>query len=509
MHLRATSANVNLLLATVFTALAGMGAALFFWEPSLELAGYVGLLLLFTALVGGLILQRWAKGQLDWFEPGVFVSLLYLAVFGYGGLRLVAQPALLHPLLESDRRWLFLGLFFIILGVIAFWVGYYGPLGRSLSELVGRTKHERLRATAAIQPFWVVALYAIGLGARLYMIQAGWYSYLMQRESYFSSLASAQVFMMVELFCRFALVLAWLDHFSHPRDSRRRLLAYALMGSELFWGFFSGMKSSVLYPILLVAMAYTYKRGRFPLRVALVALLLVVLLYPINGTYRELVRSGTVQIRSPVDMIATTPLILRESLFQFAGSRVYLESGYESTVNRATSLLQNYALLIKYLDTTGAYWRGRELVLLPALVFVPRFIWPDKPLYDKGYWFAVNVWGQDPHIYSSIALTYPGDLYLQFGLLSLVLGMFLTGVLFRWLYERCAWARSDYYLFFYIFLFYSLVRHESDLVFKLAGTMKIFLILFVLSLLVFRPARRLVTSYSLAPPIHAPGTQVS
>jgi len=68
-------------------------------------------------------------------------------------------------------------------------------------------------------------------------------------------------------------------------------------------------------------------------------------------------------------------------------------------------------------------------------------------------------------------------------------GMFLTGVLFRWLYEQYARAATDYSLFFYVLLFRHLVQQESDVVFKLAGIVKLFLVLFLLSLVVFRVPR--------------------
>ncbi|MFQ5663088.1 MAG: hypothetical protein ACE5HL_04590 [Terriglobia bacterium] len=498
MRVHRTSANLALILAVGFLGLALFGVPLLWWQPSVELAAYLGLLLLFTALVAGLVLRRWLHGQLDWFEPGVFAGFLYLITFGYAGIRSMLDPMSLHPFLQADRGWVYRALFFVMLGVLALWAGYYSNLGLKLHQLLHRPVRERLRATLVIRPFMGVSLYLIGLATRLYMVHAGWYSYLMKRESYFASLAPAQLLIMIELFCGYALVLAWLDYFSHPRDARRRLLAYALLGSEAAWGFFSGMKANFILPLLLVIMVYTYKRGRLPLRALLLTLALIILLYPLNQVYRDLVVSGMIQIRSPLDMVASVPVMLRELPFRFDDPELYLASGYRATLAR-TSLVQNYALLLKYLDTTGAYWYGRYLWMLPALVFVPRFLWASKPLADKGYWFAVNVWGQDPHVYSSVAVTYPGDLHLQFGLPSLLGGMFLTGVLFRWLYERYARPRSDYSLFFYVFLFYNLMQHETDVAFKLAGTVKAFLVLFALSLVVFRFPRRMAHSAAVPP----------
>lgn len=497
MPLRPTHSNINLMLAAGLLGLALFGLPWLWWELTAEKVLYLALVYLFTALVAGLILRRWSQGELDWFEPGICVGILYLVVFGYGGLRFMLDPGLLHPLLQQDREWIIRALFFVILGILAFWGGYYSRPGLYLHRLFVRPRRDVLRAHASIRPGIVLSLYLVGLTARLYMLRQGWWGYVMQHESYFSSLALAQVFIWVEFFCHYALVLALLDHFSHPRDLPRRLLAYGFFFSEIVWGFFSGMKVQVFLPVLFYMMIYSYKRRRLPLRYLGAAAVGLVLLYPPNSVYRQLVIAGVLEIHGPLDMIAAVPIVLREVLFQVGELNMYVEAGYESTVAR-TTLTQNYALLLKYLDHTGAYWYGRYLWMLPALILVPRFLWPSKPLGNKGYWFAVNVWGQDPRVHNSVAITFPGDLHLQFGLPSLLLGMFLVGVLCRWLYERYVRPRSDYGLFFYLFLFLPLFRPEGDVPFKLAGLARIFILLSVLSWAVFR-FPRWVTHVQAAP----------
>lgn len=487
MGVRISQTNFHLLIGAGFTLLAVVGAAMLVFAPTLQQLTYFWLLLLFAALVAALMVRRWLKGEFDWFEPGVFIAIVYVVFFGLAGLRYVMDPTLLHPFLQADQRWLTLALFFVLLGVVAFWAGYYGRLGPALHRLTLRPAREQARARASIRSGAVVGLYALGLLARLFMLRAGLYGYLRDPESY-ASVPYAEFFVRLEAFCGYALVLAWLDSYSHPDHKWRRSFAWGLLLSEMFWGFFSGMKMNVILPLLLVAMIHTYKRARLPLRHVAVALALVVLIYPVNTIYRQLVRGGELEIRGPADMLSSSPQLLEEVLINFDDPNMYMETGYQAALGRA-SVIQNYALLLKYLDRTGDYWHGRYLWLLPALVVVPRVVWPSKPVANIGTWFAVNVWGQDPHIQSSVAITFPGDLHLQFGWPSLLVGMFLTGVVFRWLYERYARPRSDYSIFFYIFLFYHLGAHEADLTFKVAGLVRLFLILFAVSLIVFRYPR--------------------
>ncbi|MGH9787947.1 MAG: hypothetical protein ACRD4U_04485 [Candidatus Acidiferrales bacterium] len=506
MRVRVSHSNMHLLICAGLIALTLVGVSTLAFAPTTQQLSYLWLLLLFTVLVAGVMVRRWLQQEFDWFEPGVFIAVVYLIFFGFAGLRYVMDPTLLHPFLQADQGWLTLALLFVLLGIVAFWAGYYGRLGLALHRLTLRPAREQVRAQATIRGGLVVGLYIVGLTARLIMLWVGLYGYLQDPESV-AGVPYGQLFVRLEAFCSYALVLAWLDSYSRPDHKLRRWFAWGLLFFEMFWGFFSGMKMNVILPLLFVAMIHTYKRARLPFRYVAVAIALVVLIYPVNTVYRQMVRGGDLEIRSPVDMIASSPRLVDELLLRYDDPNTYVETGYQSTLSRA-SVIQSYALLLKYLDHTGDYWHGRYFWMLPALIAVPRVVWPDKPVANIGYWFAVNVWGQDPHVQSSVAITFPGDLHLQFGLPSLLLGMFLMGVAFRWLYERYARPCTNYSIFFYIFLLYHLGAHETDLTFKVAGTVRVFLILFVVSLVVFRFPRRVAVGAraqpaSLTPARHA------
>lgn len=483
---RSANPKTYLLICASLLALAAMGVSTLLWVRTVQETAYVAILLVFTALVGALVARGWQRGSLDWFEPGVLIPCLFLASFGFAGVRYFVKPDALHPMLQGDLRWLTLALLFTLLGVVAFWAGYYGRLGLVLHRLTVRPAREHARAGASIRSGVAVGLYTLGLLARLVMLRAGLYGYLKDRGA--SPVAYADLLARLEAFCSVALVLAWLDSYSHPDDQRRRGLAWGLLFSEMFWGFFSGMKINVILPLVLVSIVYAYKRGRLPVKHVAATAALLILLYPVNGLYRQLVSGGEVQIRTPGDIVDSSAVLADEIFFSFDDPAIYLGMGYESAVAR-TSLIQSYAMLLKYLDQTGDYWHGRYLWMMPALVLVPRAIWPDKPLADTGYWFSVNVWGEDPHLRNSMAITWPGLLHLQFGLPSVLLGMFLVGILLRFFYERYGRPRSDRSLFFYILILAALLRIEDDLSWLLAGTVKTFVILWLISLVAFRYPR--------------------
>lgn len=74
--------------------------------------------------------------------------------------------------------------------------------------------------------------------------------------------------------------------------------------------------------------------------------------------------------------------------------------------------------------------------LWPGLLwFIPRSVWPSKPVLSIGRWYAADVlnWGTGM---SEAAVTVPGDLYLNFDVQGVFIGMLGYGVVLRLLYDR-------------------------------------------------------------------------
>jgi hypothetical protein len=82
-----------------------------------------------------------------------------------------------------------------------------------------------------------------------------------------------------------------------------------------------------------------------------------------------------------------------------------------------------------------------------AFAWIPRFIWPEKPLIAKGAWFALRI-GQahvvNGRITNSVNMTIPGELYLNFGWLGSLFGLVGYGALLAalWLTTQF-WSRPS------------------------------------------------------------------
>jgi hypothetical protein len=78
---------------------------------------------------------------------------------------------------------------------------------------------------------------------------------------------------------------------------------------------------------------------------------------------------------------------------------------------------------------------GPVLLAGLATIFIPRFLWPDKPLYMPGAWFTWYLGqAQSPEeATSSTAMMLPTELYWMFGAAGVVVGM----IFFALLYSAC------------------------------------------------------------------------
>ena len=117
------------------------------------------------------------------------------------------------------------------------------------------------------------------------------------------------------------------------------------------------------------------------------------------------------------------------------------EDALVSIVSRFTTLNQ-VSQVVRLVDDSG-YRQGETLEYL-AWVWIPRFVWPDKPMVAKGQWFAAEI-GQGFYLASgmfsnTINMTIPGELYLNFGWLGIVVGCLLIGALFR-----LVWQSADFW----------------------------------------------------------------
>ncbi|MBC7554723.1 MAG: hypothetical protein H7257_12165 [Taibaiella sp.] len=118
----------------------------------------------------------------------------------------------------------------------------------------------------------------------------------------------------------------------------------------------------------------------------------------------------------------------------FTESKDESEDLYDTEEDKEGSFLERSAVIAQLsnvvkLTVDNGFYDG--VVSAPVVAaLIPRFLWPEKPLVQVGQWFAVEIgtaFYTDGHANNSINMTIPGQCYLDFGWLGVVIGCFLFG----------------------------------------------------------------------------------
>lgn len=385
---------------------------------SVPFASHLAVYTLTAVLLGCVIgpaLWDWHNGRLDYFEPIHVLGAVYFIYFGLGAMWTVQNPGDvgydIHIVAYIPRA-----LLIVVLGYVALLAGYYGPWHPRFSS---PATEERLRGTL----FLVVpcVLGALGFGA--YEI--------MHRLSGLGISVGPAVSSLSQLspLFLFAWGLSWMLLFS---GQMTRPLLWCWLGfvvpAALAIAYITvSNKTMVLTLVVTPVMALWFARRRVPWKfLTAFSLVLVFVIFPFYNTYRLTDRKSrhTQRIESTYRLVAEWD------------PRMYMDQSW-GTFKRRMALINSVAVVVRDVGVWQPYARG-ETIFVPALAyFVPRLLWPDKPISREGLEFAekfriTSVFNKE----TSIAITVPGELYWNGDLAGVLVGMAMLGVTLRLLYRR-------------------------------------------------------------------------
>jgi hypothetical protein len=282
-----------------------------------------------------------------------------------------------------------------------------------------------LRPRATTSPIAVASvLLAVGWLARLEAIEAGRYFHVPASGEIVSTGSSWTIGAASALPLLAAAYLGARSYLDCP-GVRIRLAYYALVGVELLWAIPTGSRANVLTLFVITALIRYYGRSRrFPVAQVLAsALVAVFFVIPFGAEYRGDNRQFQSQSRQSLEAAATT--VTSRSV------RAVVDAGLESTASRFSGVVSVAAIVGQGSKLEGhapgeTYWWIAEAI-------VPRAAHPEKAdpgLFGNEFGREYGIVAPSDRI-TGIAVTHPGELYLNFGLLGILLGMPLVGAVYR------------------------------------------------------------------------------
>ena len=326
---------------------------------------------------------------------------------------------------------------------------------------------------------FAVVLYSIGFLARMAQILVGRYAYLADPTVAISAPSSStQLLTVLEGFTLFGLILATIDAVVLHPSIRSRVTVGFLFLCELVFGLFSGMKAEFLFTMLALAVVPAVVRARVPRKLVTGAIVGLLLLIPLNTAYRQSVRRHSAVI-SPGDAANVLPGLIAKT---WAPSNLpdALASAPAQLLGR-TRQIDSVTIIMQKTPNPIPYKGVSELLTAPIYGVVPRAIWQSKPVLLSGYQFAQDYYKAPSTIYSSDAITFPGDLYRHGSWPTLVAGMLLLGVACRLVQSTLYPGRDLRLVFMYVPLFVLFINMETDAVSILATVFQSFLVALVVT----------------------------
>jgi hypothetical protein len=221
-----------------------------------------------------------------------------------------------------------------------------------------------------------------------------------------------------------SLALRQREQFRLSRTVFNLLLGIGTLGLFIV-NFASGSKRNLMYaffPLLWLFVVRKPLRRWLPLLAVVMIVLYLTVVVPIitlariggppsSRSYMTLVREVLQSTDITVGDITTSPFLLAE-LGDVLG-RMFEPSALGYIVEEAKSYGLQFGATMDYA------WYA----------FIPRVVWPDKPIVVRAVWFADYV-GQpvnEEGYGTALAMTAPGELYWNFGPVGVLFGMFILG----------------------------------------------------------------------------------
>jgi hypothetical protein len=336
-------------------------------------------------------------------------SLFYFVAFAYTGFYFSHDAGVLNK--TTERSWI-LGLELGIVGLVAQMFGYYitkATFGRPKPiRVISNLSPERIRFLAWL--LLTIRFLLVVIPGTAEIPTLGQFAKLIP-------FISVGLLIMVSMTNR----LGWFE---------RILLYVVVIPVELIFRLNSGAVYEPLLLVIFIFFARWIITRRINWVIILAGMTIFTVFNPIKFQYRDVVWYSS----AGKEMSAPDKLSLFMSL-----AVDYWFSGNVASDEVATNLrsrLNHLALAAIVTEATPdyvPYWNG-ETLELGLVAFIPRFLWPNKPVVTFGNHFGIRYGMLDvTDTSTTINLTWAIEFYANYGYIAVVIGMALIGVAFAWL----------------------------------------------------------------------------
>jgi len=454
------------------SALVVAAAGLILTNPDIATNAWLGddasVLLALSVVFFGLAMVPFVVGKkngpIDWFAVIYVMAGAYALNFALRAVYLMTTGVPIGIFAYWDT--LVEALTYVLLGFGAMLLGYYAAFGDRVAKWLPSFN---LKWQSSPSLGKVAILYIIGFGTR----------YLLSLEVV--SVTFMYYLVALSQLTSFVLAISIINALvSSKNRGMWRAFVLVLLPLQLFYALvWSSSKFALIEPLYIFLICYHYLKVRLSFKMfVLAALIIVGVVFPVSSVYRY----------QPPGADTLTRITNTMEDLKRKGWQGYSGLALDAVMKRS-HLLDSVALVVKYNLTPDVLTGIGEYLRIPLYAFLPRFFWPEKPI-GQSILFGVDYLGTNGGV--NIGVSNPGDLYSKLGLSGLIIGMFVLGLIYRFVYEYFIVKHLGSplpgmipYLFIYIFVLEQLyLGFETAISTGMSELIRrmFFLILFVLFL---------------------------
>ena len=265
-------------------------------------------------------------------------------------------------------------------------------------------------------------------------------------------------------------------------SKKHLILLAAAIGFALTIKLLSGFLAPAVFLLVFLSILYWGKKRSIPWHLILISSVIAILLSPVKQSYREYTWAPADS--SSQSYVYKARMFYKATYDHYAAddNDIASSDGIDAgVVNRIGHSVSVFADVINMTPEQVPYWRGGSYQTLWTS-FIPRFLWPGKPQATIGGEFGHRYHLLDPtDTNTSHNLPWLPEFYANFGISGVLGGMFVVGVLFRFLVQKLSVPISssiEYVLGATVT--FSLFYAESNFALMVGGVLTTYLALLIL-----------------------------
>ena len=423
--------------------------------------GLSGILIQLTVIP---FLNRWCNmgspRLLDWFRLTTFVVIV-LNFIAYSFSLDRSNIILVNSVAFVQSEYSFTVLLVTLVGLLGIKLGEFISKKRN-KELIRKESSYILKNRYILK---VLILFTTGI--QVFLIMKGYIGYASVQNFHYSNLSF--LFQIIQIVSPFLLVfLSTIVFKLGGTQYNFRKILWAFFALQIFYGALTGMKENILAPIVLFGIPYLWSGRTIPKWGIISGVVFVLLIYPLNNTYRAILNSSQVSKTEALETAVGNSL-------DSSSQESLITLGVESYLDRLS--LFPYAMYAVQEEVNWKEYKNLDrYLLLPLAWIVPRFILPEKPASDTGAKLYKMLTGNS---FNSVTPSTYGWAYLEGGLPQVFASFVLFGLVIGFLQ---IYLETEHTLKFILFplILLKILKAEADIYFMLTGIFQTLLISFLL-----------------------------